>query len=96
MRSARTLLPGLLAMAVLGVLAFASSAQAITELGSGFFVGGVQAGVSKGSVEAKQLGRSTISVPALSMEINCEKFSLVRWFHQQHYTRRSHIFTRRM
>ena len=77
MRAVRSRLLGMLVAALLGVLAFASSAQAITELASGFFINGVQAGALKASIAAKQLGRSTISVPGLNIEINCEKFSIV-------------------
>ena len=68
---------GLLAAMVIGVLAFAASAQAITELGSGFFIGGVQSGALTATVTAKQLGRGTLLVPALNTEINCEKFSIL-------------------
>jgi hypothetical protein len=68
-------LAGVLAVAVLGVLAFASSAQAIP-LQSGFFIKGAQVGALKASFLGKQLGRSTFLIPALKLEINCEKLTL--------------------
>jgi hypothetical protein len=71
---------GLLAAMVIGVMAFAASAQAITELGSGFFINGAQVGALKASVTAKQLGRGTLVVPALNTEINCEKFKIESGF----------------
>jgi hypothetical protein len=80
MRSAKSRLLGLLAAAVLGVLAFAASAQAVTELGSGFFIGGAQVGALKASATGKGLGTGTFSVPALKLEINCAKFLIVKGF----------------
>jgi hypothetical protein len=73
-------LAGVLIAAALGVLAFASSAQAITELASGFFINGAQVGALKASFTKKQLGRGTLAIPALNTEINCEKFSVTNGF----------------
>jgi hypothetical protein len=71
-------LAGVLAAAVLGVLAFASSAQAITELGSGFFIGGAQAGALLATLSGKQTSAvSSFLIPALKLEINCTGFSVV-------------------
>jgi hypothetical protein len=80
MRSAKSRLLAVLIVAALGVLAFASSAQAITELASSFFIGGAQVGALKASVTAKQLGVGTLSIPALNTEINCNKFSITSSF----------------
>jgi hypothetical protein len=69
-------LTGELAAAVLGVLAFASSAQAIP-LQSGFFIGGAQAGALLATLGGKQISpAATLLVPALKIEINCKKFSV--------------------
>jgi hypothetical protein len=68
----------LVVAAALGVLVFATSAQAVTELASGFFVNGTQiAGTLNATVSAEQVGRGTLLVPAINVEINCEKFSIV-------------------
>jgi hypothetical protein len=70
-------LAGVLAVAVLGVLAFATSAQAIF-LQSGFFIGGAQAGVLLATLGAKMTSAGgTLLIPALKSEINCTKFSIV-------------------
>jgi hypothetical protein len=70
---------GLLAVVVLGMMAFASSAQAIP-LQSGFFIKGAQVGALKASVGGTQIGRGTLLVPALKVEVNCEKFSILSGF----------------
>ena len=80
MRSVKSRLLGISVVAALGALAFASSAQAITELASGFFIGGVQVGALKATIAAKQLGVGTIAIPALNTEINCNKFSAISGF----------------
>jgi hypothetical protein len=70
-------LAGVLATAMLGVLAFTSSAQAITELGSGFFIGGAQAGALLALIGVQQTSAvSTLLVPALKIEINCTEVSV--------------------
>jgi len=67
-------LAGLLVVVALGVMAFASSAQALVPK---FFVGGTLAAAGLNApVEAKQVGRGTLLVPTLNLEINCEKFSV--------------------
>jgi hypothetical protein len=68
-------LVGLLAVIALVVAAFASSAQALTPK---FLVGkkAVAAGLNA-VVEGKQIGRSTLLVPALNTEFNCEKFRII-------------------
>jgi hypothetical protein len=71
-------LAGMLAVAVLGVLAFASSAQAIP-LQSGFFIGGARAGALLATFGEKHAGPvATLLVPALKLEINCTKFSVIK------------------
>jgi hypothetical protein len=65
---------GLLAVVALGVMAFASSAQALTPkylVGKKAVVGTLNA-----TVEGKQVGRGTLLVSALNTEFNCEKFSV--------------------
>lgn len=74
-RSSR--MAGVLAVAVLGVLAFAASASAVTP---GFLINKTSVGTLKASVTAKQWGRGTLSIPALKIEINCEKFSTTTGF----------------
>jgi hypothetical protein len=71
---------GLLVAAALGLMAFAASAQAIAELGSGFFINGAQVGALKASVTGKQIGRGTLLIPALKLEVNCEKFKILSGF----------------
>ena len=70
---------GLLAVALIGVMAFAASAQAIKELASNFFINNIPVAL-KVIIEAKQLGRGTLLVPALNTEINCEKFQITNGF----------------
>jgi len=68
---------GLLVVAVFGVLAFATSAQAAIPqfvYKNGL---GTEISVLLASIVANQLGRGTLSIPALNAEINCEKFSIV-------------------
>jgi hypothetical protein len=69
---------GLLLAAALGLMAFAASAQAITELGSGFFIGGAQAGALLATVNGKLIPEtiSTLLIPNLKLEINCKKFTV--------------------
>jgi hypothetical protein len=65
----------LLIVIMLGVMAFASSAQALTPK---FLVG--KKAVSTGLnalIEGQQIGRDTLSVPALGTEFNCEKFTVL-------------------
>jgi hypothetical protein len=73
-RRHRLRLFGLVAMVSLGVMAFTSSAQALTPK---FLVGkkAVVAGLNA-TVEGKQIGRDVLSVSALNTEFNCEKFSV--------------------
>jgi hypothetical protein len=62
---------GALAMAVLGVTVFAATTQALTPkflVGKGAVVAGLNA-----LLEGAQIGRETLSVPALNIEFNCEK-----------------------
>ena len=66
---------GLLAVAALGVMAFASSAQALTPkflIAKAAVAAGLNATVS-GVAE----GTATLSIPALNAEINCKKFSVL-------------------
>lgn len=65
---------GVLAIAALGVAAFAATAQALTPK---FLVGkkAVVAGLNA-VLEGVQIGRETLSVPTLNLEINCEKVSV--------------------
>ena len=77
MRSTKSRLLGLLATALLGALVFSTSAQAVKELASGFFVNGSQiAGTLNALLTGTQVGRGTLLVPALMIEINCEKFTM--------------------
>jgi hypothetical protein len=70
-------LVGVVAVAVLGVLAFASSAQAIP-LQSGFFIGGAQAGALLATLNGEAISSAgTTLIPALKFEINCTKFSVI-------------------
>lgn len=61
---------GLLAITALGMMAFASMAQAATPR---FLVGGTLAPTGKTTVLGEQEGRGTLSIPGLNTEINCEK-----------------------
>lgn len=75
MNSTKSRLAGIVAVSALAVLAFAASAHAALQ--SGFFIGGAQAGSLLATFGGKQLGRKTLLVPALKIEINCDKFTVL-------------------
>ena len=65
---------GILVVVALGVMAFASSAQALVPK---FFVGGTLAATGLNApVEGKQIGTGTLLVKALNLEINCTGFKV--------------------
>src|SRR3954454_18214752 len=67
-------LVGLLAVVVLGAMAFASSAQALTPK---FLVGGKAVGAGLNApLQGNQIGRDVLLVPGLNTEFNCEKFTV--------------------
>jgi hypothetical protein len=59
-----------------GALAIAASAQALTPQFVYKNKAGTEVPVLLAKITAKQLGRRTLSIPALNAEINCEKFSV--------------------
>ena len=63
---------GLLAVAALGAMALAASAQAVTP---GFLIGGKPVGELKATVTGAQEGILTVLIPGLNFKINCEKFT---------------------
>ena len=74
MRSMESRLLSLLTAGLLGALAFAAGAQATTPE---FLINKKAVGALKASVSAQQIGRGTLSIPSLQLEINCEKFTIV-------------------
>jgi hypothetical protein len=66
---------GLLALTALVVMAFASSAQALVPK---FFVGSTLAPTTGTTIEGKQIGRGTLLIAGLNVEINCEESSEVK------------------
>ncbi len=63
---------GLLAVAALGVMALAASVQAAPE----FLISQKAVGTLKATFTAGQVGRSSLLVPGLGFELNCEKFAV--------------------
>ena len=70
-RGARLL--GLLAVAGLGAMALAASAQAVTP---GFLIGGAPVGALTATVGAAQEGTGTLLVPGLNFKISCTAFTV--------------------
>jgi len=76
MRTRRAAFASVAIATMLGVLAFATSAQALIPQFVYKNTSGIEVQVLLATISAKQLGRGTVSIPGLSLEINCEKFSI--------------------
>ncbi len=64
---------GLAAVAALGAMALAASAQAVAP---GFLINLESVGTLKATFSGEQVGRGALLVPGLNFEINCEKFTV--------------------
>jgi len=68
-------LGGLLAIAVLGVMAFASNAQAVDFPSPDFYVNGSATNLPAG-LSGTQIGVGTLLIPGLSSEVQCNTFEV--------------------
>jgi hypothetical protein len=64
---------GLLAVAALGVMAFAASAQAVAP---GFLINKKPVGTLLAKFTAEQVGEGTLLIPGLNAELKCKKFTV--------------------